>query len=89
VFHIPASIACVCLLITYVELLDTWSYMLSDIPYQLPSLEFCLLTTYSESVVRSSCWFIQGFWLGLLTMDVFLNSNWEEVRSSAVNFDTL
>lgn len=58
-FHIPASIACVCLLTTYGELLDTWSYM-----YQLPSLRFCLLTTYSESVVRSSCWFIQGFRLG-------------------------
>jgi len=26
---------------------------------------------------------------GAISMDVFLNSNWEEVRSSAVNFDTL
>jgi hypothetical protein len=26
---------------------------------------------------------------GAITLDVFLNSNWEEVRSSAVNFDTL
>jgi hypothetical protein len=68
--------------------------------YQLPSLGFFLLTTCSESVVRSSCWFVQGFRLGAETTYFFsglynfldmrcqkeLNWEWECRPQIAVTF---
>lgn len=63
--------------------------------YQLPSLGFFLLTTCSESVVRSSCWFIQGFRLGAETTSFFFlgyiiiwtwgaKKNWIESESAGL-----